>query len=397
MLRARGLTGPKDSVCGNGYDRERWDKCAATAKIAATAEKTFGLHLLRDMVNRMPGKNVFISPMGVFLTLEMAENGSAGDTRTAMRKVLELPDLDAAALNASAAALQGIVARPRLNIANALWADRHYSLAPDFVKLCDAVFGARAASLDFADPRAAAVINDWVNTKTEGKIGSIAAPRVVAKAAVLLTNAVYFSGRWAEEFSVQRTRDEVFRKTDGGTKAVPMMHQSGLERAYRKGNNFEAAILEYRESGVFFHALLPEPGSTPKEVLASLDPEHLTDGPEYAELDLRLPRFSVDFTAGLNDHLEKMGMEIAFRYGRANFGPMGSREFFISDVIHKTHLEVDEKGTVAAAATLAGVMGGISVGGPPPKKTLVFDRPFVVLLGDYSTGTVLFAGVIEEP
>ena len=376
------------------------EKLLETAKIAVAAQRTFGLHLLRDMVDRKPGENVFISPLSVFLALQMTENGAAGTTRTAMRKVLALPDRDAAHLNASAAALQSALkARDgaALTIANALWADQHFTLKPEFVKLCESTFGAHAASLNFVDPKAADVINDWIKSNTNGKIPSIVTPEIVQKAAVILTNAVYFAAQWSTEFQASATADQAFHKAGGATKSVKMMHQSLLRGAYRSGANFEGAMLFYKESSVFFYALLPQAGQTPKDLLASLDVDHLTGGPAGFDLDLKLPRFSLDFSASLVEPLKKMGMDVAFHYPGADFAPMGSREFFISDVIHKTRLEVDEKGTVAAAATAVIMRAGSAMPQARPKKILVFDRPFVVLIGDSQTGAVLFAGAIEEP
>jgi serine protease inhibitor len=395
------LIQPKVSMSESAQnDPPSREQLIETAKIAVTAQRTFGLHLLREIVDRKPGQNVFISPLSVFLALQMTGNGSAGTTRTAMRNVLALPDRDAAVLNASTAALQTQLASrgtDALTIANALWADRHFTLTPGFVKLCESVFGARAAALNFKDPKAAAEINDWVKNKTNGKIGNIVTPEGIVNAAVILTNAVYFAAMWRSEFAVSQTQDETFHKTGGSTKKIPMMSQSRLTAAYRDGSNFEGALLYYKESSIFFFALLPKPGNTPKDVLASLNTEHLTDGPADFDLDLKLPRFSLDFSASLVEYLEKMGMGVAFHYPQADFGPMGSKELFISDVIHKTRLEVDEKGTVAAAATAVMMTAGAAMFQPRPAKTLVFDRPFVVFIGDSQTGAVLFAGAIEDP
>jgi serine protease inhibitor len=366
-------------------------------KIAVAAQRSFGLHLLRDIVDRKPAQNVFISPLSVFLALQMAESGAAGATQTAMKKTLALPDRDAATLNACTADLVDLLKTDALRIANALWADQHFTLAPDFVKLCKSAFGAQAASLNFADPKAAAEINDWVKTNTNGKITNIVTPDAVKKAAVLLTNAVFFAAAWRTEFDPSATADAAFHKADGSSKTLPMMHHSRLTGAYRSGANFEGAMLHYKESGIFFYALLPQPGHTLKDVLASLNPDHLTDAPAEFDLDLKLPRFSLDFEASLVDDLKKMGMEIAFHYPGADFSPMGSKEFYISDVIHKTRLEVDEKGTVAAAATAVVARAGAVMRQQREKKILVFDRPFAVLIGDSQTGAVLFAGVIEDP
>src|SRR5580698_764552 len=186
------------------------DQSVDTAKIAVEAQRSFGLQLLREIVDSKPRENVFISPLSVFLALHMTENGAAGATRIAMRKTLALPDLEPTALNASTAALQAALkARDpsSLTIANALWADRHFTLDTNFVKLCSTLFGARASSLDFQDPHAAAEINDWVKAATNGKIANIVSADAVAKAAVILTNAVYFAATWRSEFSPSQTQD----------------------------------------------------------------------------------------------------------------------------------------------------------------------------------------------
>jgi serpin B len=376
-----------------------FDQNVDNVQIAVAAERSFGRELLRGMIERKPRQNVFISPLSVFLALQMAENGAAGATRTAMRKTLALPDMDAGVWNASTAALlAGLKSRnaAALNIANALWADRRFMLEPEYVKLCSTLFGARAATLDFRDARAAAEINDWVKAETNGKIANIVTADAVAKAAVILTNAVYFAASWRTEFSPSQTQTAAFHLTGGGEKSVPMMHHARITGAYRAGANFEGALLQYKQSSIFLHALLPREGKTPGEVLGSMDLEHLTAGPAEFDLDLKIPRFSLDFSASLAEYLEKLGMGVAFHYPGADFKPMGSGEFVISDVIHKTRLEVDEKGTVAAAAT-AVTMTAAAMRQPRQVKTLVFDRPFAVLIGDSQSGALLFAGAIENP
>jgi serine protease inhibitor len=370
-----------------------------TAKTAVTAQRSFGLRLLREIVDRKRRQNVFVSPLSVFLALHMTENGAAGATRAAMRNTLGLPDLDAATLNASTAALQADLQSRGpgvLTVANALWASHRFPINPDYVKLCTTLFHARAELLDFEKPQAAAEINDWVKSATNGKITNLVTADVVAKAVVILTNAVYFAATWRNEFPPSQTQNAPFHLTSGGTKELPMMHQARIAGAYRAGKGFEGAMLSYKEPGFFLYVLLPQEGKTPQEVVASLDPEHLSGAPSGFDLDLKLPRFNLDFSTSLADYLANMGMEAAFHSRQADFSPMGSREFFISDVIHKTRLEVDEKGTVAAAATGV-VMRASAVMQPRPVKTLVFDRPFLVLIGDSQTGALLFAGVIEAP
>ncbi len=370
-----------------------------TTKIAVTGERIFGIHLLRSMAGQSPQNNVFISPLSIFLALQMAGSGAAGATRTAIWKALALPDGDPAALNASSRELQSLLQSEgvALKIANALWADRRFPLAPDFVKICESTFGAQAASLNFSDPGAAARINDWVSARTKGKIMNLVTPESVAKSAMLLTNAVYFAATWDSEFSHRGTAPENFHKSNGSLKTVSMMNNPRISGAYRRGETFEGAMLAYKQSPIYFYALLPRDGKTIQDVLASLDPAHLHTGGQGIDLDLKLPRITLDYSASLKGELQKMGMGVAFRLGEADFSRMGSKQFYLSEVIHKTRLEVDEKGTVAAAATAVYGAGGSARRHEPPIRKLVFNRPFVVLIGDASTGALLFAGVIENP
>jgi serpin B len=368
------------------------DQTGETAKTAAAGLATFGLRLLRERSGRQPRENVFLSPLSIALALQMAESGAAGSTRSAMNKVLAVSDTGAAALNASLRSHYP----DQLHIANALWADRRFILAPDYVKLCNDLFGARAATLDFKDPRAAAEINDWVKQETQGKIADIVSAGAVANAAVILTNAVYFAAAWRKEFQPSQTQTGEFHPAGGGSKSLPMMQQQRVTGAYRSGNAFEGAVLPYKNPGIFLYGLLPRDGKSVADVLESLDAGSLTAGRSEYDLDLKLPRFNLDFSASLASDLQRMGMDAAFHYPPADFSRMGSGPFFISDVMHKTRLEVDEKGTVAAAAT-ALTMTATAMMQPRPVKTLVFDRPFVVLIGDSQSGALLFAGVIQNP
>jgi serine protease inhibitor len=383
-------------------DETPWAKRVETAKIAVTGERTFGIHLLRDMADSSPRDNVFISPLSIFLALQMAGNGASGATRIAMWKTLALPDRDPAVLNSSSREMKSLLEsedRVTLKIANALWTDRRFTLAPDFARTCESAFGAHAASLNFSDSAAAGQINQWVNANTNGKIPTLVTPEMVARSAMLLTNAVYFAGEWQNKFSPRLTERENFHKANGDLKPVSMMYESRISGAYRSGATFEGAMLSYAGSDIFFYALLPRKGKTPKDILASLDPAHLRTAEQGIDLELKLPRFTIDYSSSLSKYLETMGMGIAFRFPGADFSAIGSKKFYLSEVIHKTRLEVDETGTVAAAATAVGARAGSAPGRheAPPIREVVFNRPFVVLIGDSSTNALLFAGVIQNP
>lgn len=369
----------------------------AQGKPVSAAVNDMGRRMVADLSAHRPRQNVFISPLSIFMALAMTESGAGGATRDAMRQAMAVPqDLPDDQLMGSASALLKVLGAERgaeLSIANALWSDRGQPLSPDFVNRCRKFYQADATTLDFGQPSSSASeINKWVRAKTHDKISDLISPEALASARALLTNAVYFHGKWAHQFPKNETRPESFHLTGGGEKKVQMMHQKSIPGAYRSGDGFEAAALDYRDSHMRLYAILPSPGSSPEQALAKISMDQLKVPPGHVELDLRMPRFTLDYKEELTDALSRMGMGAAFQPG-ADFAAMGSPGFFIGGVVHKTRLEVDEEGTVAAAATAVKMLPS-SV---PRVKTLVFDRPFALLLCDTQTNAVLFAGVVYEP
>jgi serine protease inhibitor len=385
---------PKSTPATKANDAVQVEK----SKIAAAALNDFGRQLI---IRVATGKheNLFVSPLSIFMALTMAETGSDGQTRTAMRHALAVPvNVSEDTLHQSASALlkslnsqQGV----ELSIANGLWSDPSEPLSAHFVQQSKELYEADARTLDFRHAGAADVINAWVKQKTHGKIPSIVTPDVVRASKAMLTNAVYFRGKWIVPFPKDDTQPAPFHLGNGHEKNVPMMHVASLRGAYRAGDGYEAAILDYQSSTIKLFAILPAPGKSPEDVLAGLWLKALLSTYGSFDLNLSLPRFTFDFSYKLKDQLEQMGMAVAFHPG-AEFAPMGSPRFFIGDVLHKTRVEVDEEGTVAAAAT-AVPMKAMSAMRPTNTKTLVFDRPFAVVLCDTATGAILFAGVVYDP
>jgi serpin B len=417
------------------------DALTDQARVASKAQTAFGLRLLSLLVKADAHHNVFISPSSVFLALGMLEAGAAGATRSTLRSTLDVPaGVSETALHESAAALSRSLRRqsgPELAIANALWADLHVTLAPDFIAHCRKFYEAQAATLDFHDPGAAGTINGWVAKNTHNKITEIVSERAVAVSKAILTNAVYFKGKWQYPFDPKQTQNGAFHHADGTVKQVPFMRQAGLRGVYRSGEGYEAAVLPYASAGsdasvpsrlppayargsetsaqsrdreeatvnssrghdagggrLMLCVVLPQAGVDVAAVLAKADVRQLLESYEPAELELRLPRFSLDYGSSLKTALTQMGMAVAFEYG-ADFSPLGSGEFFVGDVIHKTRLELDEEGTVAAAVTA--ILAPMGMPRPLPQKSMVVDRPFGLLLCDRQTEAVIFAGVVYEP
>lgn len=373
--------------------REMW--------IAAASQNIFGLKLLANEAARHPRQNVFLSPLSIYLALAMTESGAAGETRAAMRRTLAVPaGMSEDALHEAASALSKELRSRKdleLSVANALWSDTSMPFAPAFVKHCRDFYEAEAKTIDFHKPDAADIINAWVRRKTQDKIPAIVTPDVVAMSKAILTNAVYFKAAWLHQFSKGETTDGAFHLASGKSKTVPLMHHASLAGAYRSGDGFEAAELPYGNSRMVLYAILPAPGSSPEQALTKVVIEKLIASTASSELDLRLPRFALDFSTRLKEPLTSMGMGIAFRYPGAEFAPLGSPLFFIGEVLHKTRLEINEEGTMAAAVTAVTMKDGHALRAGKQKKVLVFDRPFGLLLCDTVTGTVLFEGVVNEP
>jgi serine protease inhibitor len=364
----------------------------------AFSQETFGLALLQQETAAAPKQNIFVSPLSIFLALCMTQNGAAGNTKAAIRKVLGLrTDATDEALNQSAAKLFNSLQSSgdaELTIANALWVDIRSTVAPDFVRVCQEVYAATAETLDLNHPSSVMVINDWVSEKTRGKIPEIVTPNGVAGLPAILTNAIFLKGAFCNPFPKEATQPKPFYLTDGREKIVPMMRLAGLGGSYRRGKRFEAAVLRYKGSGIALYMLLPAKGIHPEQVLTEECVQEMLLGRARIELDLSIPRFALDFGNDLRESLSRLGMGIAFQMPGADFSALGTPPFYIGGVFHKTRLEVDEQGTVAAAATVVYDMWGLK---SQESKTLVFDHPFAVLLRDTKSGAILFAGIVYEP
>ena len=359
-------------------------------KTASAAMNEFGVKLISNLSASQPHKNIFISPMSVFIALAMTEKGTTGETQAAIRRTLAVPhDVTEEQLHGSASAvLKALDSSDGLSFADALWSDQR--LAPAFTEECRKFYRAEATTLDLSKADAAAKqINDWVNKNTGSKIPSIVKPGDVVGSKVVLTNAVYFHGTWSKPFPKNVTQERIFHLADGGEKDVQMMYQRELPGGYRKGDGFEAVALDYRASHIRFYAILPEPGTSPEQALAGVSVQGLEATSGQVGL-LGLPRFSLDFSQALSDSLKAMGMGAAFTSSH-DFRAMGAGNFSISNVLHRAVLEVDEEGTTASGTT------AVVTRSLPQGHILEFDRPFAVVLCDTQTGAILFAGVVYDP
>ncbi|MEH2415704.1 serpin family protein [Nostoc sp.] len=370
-------------------------------KIVESSNK-FGFKLFSEVLKNDRGeKNLFISPSSVAIALAMTYNGASGSTQQAMAKTLELQGMNLPEINSSyAAALKQLLDNPdakvQLNIANSLWANQDFSFAPDFLQRTQDFYKAKVSNLNFQDAAAPNIINNWVKENTSGKINKIV-ETIQPDAVLYLINAIYFKGKWSNEFDKSQTAQYPFYTTSGRQKQHPMMSQDGDYRYY-ESKQFQAVSLPYGKDGKFsFYIFLPKQNSNLNAFYQNLNVENwgkwMTQFKKQKGF-IRLPRFKTEYDITLNDALKSLGMGEAFS-NKANFSGMG-KNLAISEVKHKTFVEVNEEGTEAAAATSVGIVVTSLREEPEPFRMIV-DRPFFCAIRDNQTGSVLFMGSIIEP
>ncbi|MDQ7825310.1 MAG: serpin family protein [Candidatus Eremiobacteraeota bacterium] len=368
--------------------------CQGSEADLASRYSGFGFNLYPEVLKAEKGKNVFISPASIAIALAMTYNGAARETQSEMADVLGLKGLGIDKVNEENRKLLDDLRKAdpsvTLEIANSLWARKGLTLKPEFVKRNKEFFGA-----EVSNELVASAINAWVSKSTKGKITSII-DRIENDVILILVNAIYFKGTWTAKFDKALTKPMDFA-TARGAKKVPMMMQKG-KYLYYSDRAFQAVALPYGNKRFFMYVFLPSEQSTLGEFHGALTFENWsewTHSLKSAQGTLFIPRFKCEYSTALNDSLKALGMKKAFG-ANADFSEMVSGKAFISKVIHKTFVEVNEEGTEAAAVTAVLVARGAPMG---EEKPFVFkaDRPFFFAIVDRKTQMPLFMGSIVNP
>jgi len=286
----------------------------------------------------------------------------------------------------------------RLNIVNAIWGQKDYSFLPAFLDVLAQNYGAGLRILDFTNEteKSRLAINQWVSDQTEGRIEDLIPQGAIdAWTRLVLTNAIYFNAAWEYPFDENVTADGPFYLLDGGQVTVPMMKQAE-SFGYTDGEGFQAVELSYDGGELSMVILLPEVGHFQafEEGLEAPQVDDIIGGLHVAHVTLAMPKFEFDSEFSLKDTLADMDMAIAFS-GAADFSGMtGASDLYISEVLHKAFVSLDEAGTEAAAAT-AVVMK--ETGMPTELVEVTIDRPFIFLIRDIETGAILLVGRVINP
>jgi serpin B len=354
-------------------------------------------------------ENVFYSPYSISVALAMTYAGARGETERQMADALCFSltqdhlhpafnglDLGLARRGEGAQGKDG--EGFRLNVVNAIWGQAGYPFLPEYLDVLAENYGAGLRVLDFssAPEESRVTINDWVGEQTEGRIEDlIPAGAIDAMTRLVLTNAIYFNAAWGSPFESSLTADGPFHLLGGGEVTVPMMKQTE-SFGYTRGEGYQAVELPYDGHELSMVVLLPDAGEFDpfEDALDAGRVDAIVGDLLYRQVALTLPRFEVESDFSLADALSALGMPEAFTNGADFSGMTGDRDLFISEVVHKAFVSVDEAGTEAAAAT-AVVMEKMALPEEPVEVTV--DRPFIFLIRDIQTGAILFVGRIVDP
>jgi serpin B len=371
----------------------------------AAGNNAFAFDLYRAV--RGEGDNLIVSPYSISAALAMTYAGARGDTAQQMADTLHftLPQEELhpafSALDASLTGRGNQEGQFQLNIANALWGQEGYGFLDEFLDLVNQYYGAGLNLLDFlGDPEGSReTINAWVEDKTEDRIQDLLKPgTITSDTQLVLTNAIYFKASWLFQFEPGDTQDAPFTLLDGTEVTVPMMDHTDYH-GYLAGDGFQAVDQWYVGGDTRMIVILPDEGrfAEIEDSLSASMFEDLRSGLQVQQIRLLVPRFEYEADFSLAQTLKDLGMPIAFDDGADFSGMTGQRGLFISDVIHKAFVKVDETGTEAAAATAVIMAETAAMPDPEEPLEVRLDRPFIYLITDQTTGSILFVGRVLNP
>ncbi len=384
------------------------DVSAGDMQALVAGNTAFALDLYQQLAAGHDG-NLFYSPLSISLALAMTYAGARTETAAEMADTLSFtlePDRLHPAFDALDLELASRETPPdeyaddgfHLKIANSIWGQTGYPFETPFLDVLAENYGAGLNLLDYATvpEECRATINAWVEDNTAGKIlDLLPAGSITTLTRLVLTNAVYFKAAWNDPFDPADTATADFHRADESTVAVDMMNEVSM-LPYGDGDGYQAVELPYDGEQLSMVVLVPDAG-TLDTFAGALTPSSLDailDGMSEHEVTLGLPKFSFDFGLSLEQTLQAMGMQLAFTFDSDFTGMTTVEDVRISDVIHKAFVGVDEEGTEAAAATAVIMEGG---SGPPEPASLTVDRPFLFLIRDRPTGSILFVGRVVDP
>ena len=354
---------------------------------------------LYQRLNINNNENLFFSPYSIFVALAMTYEGSSNDTAEEMKNVLQFPQNNETLL-CSFGRIYNLLNQHKeytLSTANALWTQEGYPFLLNYLNFIDNYYMGKATDVDFSNAEIAAQeINQWVEKHTNGKIKDfLAGSDIHPLTKLILTNAIYFKGDWLYQFNREYTNELDFKISPDKTVKVPMMSLSGAELNYTENDYVQILKMPYKGEELSMIIVLPKENNiTDVEKIINRDVLNSWLGSfSQTNVDVSLPKFTMETEYRLKEYLIDMGMQIPFTMDADFSGMTGNQDLYIEKVIHKAFVEVNEEGTEAAGATSVHVV----LKSIPQSVIFNADHPFMFLIQHKETGTILFIGKVTNP
>ncbi len=376
-----------------------------TPPTVSEAGNQFALDLYGQLSKSQPGQNLFFSPVSISIALAMTTAGAKGQTEAEMAQALHLAGILPQAHAEYRKALERWNSADKdrgyqLRVANRLWGQKSFPFLAGYLALTRQEYGAELGLMDFVGQAdaARAEINAWVEKQTAARIKDlIHKGDIDDHTRLVLTNAIYFKGDWANQFKKGQTHDADFTVSSTRKVKVPMMRQTHGYRFVQK-DGVQVLELPYKGDGLSMFVLLPTAADGLHGLEKSLSASRIAElraAMWQHKVEVHLPKFKLEASFALKETLEGLGIKLAFT-DAADFSAMdGKKDLYLSAVVHKAFVEVNEEGTVAAAAT-GGIMGFKSAR-PEPLVVFRADHPFVFMICDNRDGSILFLGRVTDP
>ena len=404
MLLASFLTGCSNDDGGSTSPKERKDiELSRSERVIAEETTDFAFRFFQQVnASETEQPNWMISPLSASMALGMITNGAEGNTLKEMKATLGFSEASIDEMNAYyrrlLTELPELDNTTQLGLANSIWINQDFEVKSPFLDVNKQMYDAKVSNLDFSSPKAPSTINNWCSDKTNGRITEVI-QEISPAAKMFLLNALYFKGIWQEDykFDKSKTQDEDFTNADGSVTKVKMMNQTN-SYAFNYNDYFWMAKFNYGNCAYSMTILLPDTDHTLEECLEAMTAENWKKWNKdwtLRTLIVKMPRFEMEYNKSLIEDMKALGMKDAFDPFLADFSNISDQSLFLDFLKQFTYLRVDEEGTEAAAVTI----GGMVETAPPPSTGPVeffLNRPFVFMINETSTGTVLFMGKVTK-
>ncbi len=370
-----------------------------------SSSNNFGFNFYRKINSVKNSENTFFSPYSISSALSMVYEGANGETAEQIGEVFGFT-ADSSARRAANAAiyndLNSTSEKFTLQVANSLWAEKSYVFLDEYISVLKNYYAAEANNLDFFNnpDESRKTINSWVEEKTKNKIKDLFPSRSIENdTKLVLANAIYFKGKWADQFDKENTEKSDFYIDVSNAIQVDMMNRSGEDSKYNYFENTDLQAIEmpYEGDKLAMTILLPKKNdlATISSYLSAEEITKIHSEMTEEKINLSIPKFTLKTKYFMNQNLMEMGMPIAFSNDADFSGMTGDFSLKIGLVIHQAFVEVNEEGTEAAAAT--GVSMVLKSAMPTPPIQFIADHPFIFMIRDTKTGNILFLGEVLRP